>query len=142
MATKRKVEKDFSCGGLVWDTLANKLLLVQVENLSGKKVWTFPKGHPEKGETDEMAAIREVVEETGWMAQTIKKITDVQYFYTQDGVTFDKTVRWFLMKPLQKQGEFDPEEILACQWATMEQTEEMISYDSDKKLVKKLKALI
>ena len=66
MAKTEQTRRDFSCGGLVWDGDKNLVLLVYVQNLMKKKVWTFPKGHPEHQELDEQAALREVCEETGW----------------------------------------------------------------------------
>jgi 8-oxo-dGTP pyrophosphatase MutT (NUDIX family) len=36
-------------------------------------VWTFPKGRPEPGETPELAALREVKEETGAIPQKSSK---------------------------------------------------------------------
>ncbi len=94
-----ETRKDFSCGGLVAGT-DGRLLIVEVENLSGARVWTFPKGHPEKGESDETAALREVHEETGWECRIVRPILDVDYFFMNDGVRFHKVVRWFLMEPI------------------------------------------
>ena len=58
------MNKEFSAGGLV--RRGGKVLMVKVCNLKGEEVWTFPKGHVEKGETPMEAALREVEEETGW----------------------------------------------------------------------------
>jgi len=141
MVKKLKTKPDFSCGGLVWDKAARKLLLVQVENLSKKRVWTFPKGHPESKETDSEAAVREVREETGWQCEVIEPIMDVRYIYVHDGTRYHKTVRWFLMKPIAKTGEFDPNEILQSQWYGLEETADLITYDTDKKLLKSIEGL-
>lgn len=139
---KRETKKDFSSGGLVWDAAAKKYLVIHVENLSGVRVWTFPKGHPEKGETDEQAAVREVVEETGWQCEVIKPITDVRYHYVHKDITYDKTVRWFLMKPLTNIGSFDPEEVLEVRWVTPSEADKLISYGSDKDLLKQTALLL
>jgi 8-oxo-dGTP pyrophosphatase MutT (NUDIX family) len=126
---------DFSTGGLVWDADRRQVLLIRVENLSGP-VWTFPKGHPEKDETDEQAAIREVREETGWMCSVVKKLTDVSYRYMHERVLFHKTVRWFLMAPLENMGAFDLEEVLEIKWVPIHEAEALVSYGSDKELLK------
>lgn len=138
----RNVQKDFSTGGVVWDADRRLFLLIHVENLSGARVWTFPKGHPEKGETEHESALREVREETGWQCEVVRKITDVKYFYTHDDVTFDKTVRWFLMKPVGKVCEFDPEEVLEVRWAAPDEAQKLISYGSDKDLLKQTTVLL
>src|SRR3989339_253521 len=62
--------KEISAGGVI--LVDRKILLVKVKNLSGKIVWTFPKGHIEKGETITATAKREVLEETGYKCELIK----------------------------------------------------------------------
>jgi 8-oxo-dGTP pyrophosphatase MutT (NUDIX family) len=130
--------KDFSCGGVVWDQPQDRLLLVQVENLAGNRVWTFPKGHPEPNESDTDAALREVREETGWRCQVVRPITDVDYFYTRNGQRYHKLVRWFLMAPEQKVGDFAPNEILDCQWLDVPEAKRRVLYDSEKTLLRHL----
>jgi 8-oxo-dGTP pyrophosphatase MutT (NUDIX family) len=142
MKAKITTKKDFSCGGLVWDKKTKKILMVEVENLSGKHVWTFPKGHPEKGETDEQAATREVREETGWECSVDKFLLDVRYFYTHKKTRFNKTVRWFVMSPGKKVGSFQEEEVLGIAWETLERAKAVISYDSDKALISKLESVL
>src|SRR5262245_15163023 len=63
----KKSVQEVSAGGIVQRD--GELLLVKVKNLKGQVVWTFPKGHIEKGETLEQTAEREVLEETGWRCQ-------------------------------------------------------------------------
>src|SRR5688572_16168742 len=99
-----ETRKDFSCGGVVLDANKQKLLLVQVENLSGAHVWTFPKGHPEKGESDEQAALREVYEETGWECRINGPLDDISYFFVKDQIRFHKLVRWFTMEAIKETG--------------------------------------
>lgn len=137
-----KTKKDFSCGGIAWEPEKKETLLVKVENLSGQQVWTFPKGHPEANETDEQAAIREVLEETGWTCEVVQPMTDVQYFYVHNGTRFHKTVRWFLMKPVAETAKFWEHEVMEVRWVSMRDAAVLISYDSDKKLLEELKKLI
>ena len=133
---------DFSSGGLVWDRASGRVLIILVQNLSGSLVWTFPKGHPEEGEPDDIAALREVQEETGWMCCIERSLMDVNYTYAHDNATINKSVRWFLMKPIKKIGEFDPEEVKECKWVTLQQAGELVSYGSDKELLKQVTLLL
>jgi 8-oxo-dGTP pyrophosphatase MutT (NUDIX family) len=133
-----QLRNDFSCGGVVLDRSQNKLLLIKVENLSKTVVWTFPKGHPEKGETDIQAALREVVEETGWECRVVESLLDVDYFFVHENVRTHKTVRWFLMEPVKKVGEFNPGEIKGCEWVSPEEAGRLVVYESDHKILKRL----
>ena len=49
-------KKEHSAGGIILED--GRVLLILMRNLEGKKVWTFPKGHLEAGETAEAAALR------------------------------------------------------------------------------------
>jgi 8-oxo-dGTP pyrophosphatase MutT (NUDIX family) len=142
MTSRARIIRDFSCGGIVWDAANSQVLLVHVENLSRKRVWTFPKGHPEKEELDEQAAVREVREETGWLCDIDKPLMDIQYSFSRNQVKVNKTVRWFLMRPVEKQGEHQPEEILGVRWADLEACKTLLTYETDLKLLKRLSQLV
>lgn len=138
--TTMETRKDFSCGGLVVDPQNGQMLVVKVENLAGAHVWTFPKGHPEKGEGETDAALREVHEETGWECRVVRPLTDVSYFFVRNGVRYHKTVRWFMMEPVQKTGTPMEGEILECRWASPVEVRGILSYPTDLKLLEQLTA--
>lgn len=151
------MNKEVSAGGLV---LRNKkILMVQVKNLEGKIVWTFPKGHLEKKETVLAAALREVKEETGWKCKIIAEkpevpihgksspqiysgvippFQSVSYQFLRAHQLIHKKVFWFLMKPTKKTGKKDAKEILKVRWFSLEKAKKTASYPSDKKLLAKL----
>lgn len=142
MAGRARIIRDFSCGGVVWDPAEARLLLVRVENLAKQKVWTFPKGHPEKEELDEAAALREVREETGWRCEIEKPLMDVQYSFAREGIKVNKTVRWFLMTPVEKVGEPQPEEVLEATWCDLDSAKKRLTYETDLKLLKRVSQLV
>jgi ADP-ribose pyrophosphatase YjhB (NUDIX family) len=133
----QKSRFEFSAGGVVQD--GPNLLMVKVQNLEGEQVWTFPKGHIEKGEKAEEASLREVEEETGYRCEVIKPFERVQYYFQRAGQLTKKTVTWFLMKPLEKTGAPDAEEILETEWVSMDEASRRAKYKSDKTLLAKLK---
>jgi 8-oxo-dGTP diphosphatase len=112
--------------------------MVKVENLEGDSIWTFPKGHIEKGEKSEEAALREVQEETGYRCEIVAPFERVQYWFKRDDLLTKKTVNWFLMKPIEKTGDFDPEEILETRWFPIAEAAALARYKSDKKILAKL----
>ena len=127
--------KEVSAGGIV--SRLGKMLLVKVRNLAGEKVWTFPKGHLEKGETPLNAALREVEEETGWRCQSLGALLTVKYSFQRQGIPVAKMVKWYAMEPVKKTGKPDALEILAVKWVTQEQARDILSYPSDLKLLRR-----
>ena len=130
------IVSEFSCGGVILD--GRKVLLVQVKNMKGKKIWTFPKGHIEAGETPRQAALREVLEETGYKAIIIRPMIRVKYAFTFQGNYIKKMVQWYLMKKAGRIGKHDASEILAIRWVSLHKARELVQYPSDIRLVEML----
>lgn len=96
--------------------------------------WGFPKGHVERGERAETAALREVMEETGLRALTLvgpPPIATIEWFFRFRGELIHKNCQYFLMetatentKPQESEG------ISACRWATVDEARELISFDN------------
>lgn len=126
--------REYSSGGVVHRD--GSVLLVQVKNLQGRVVWTFPKGHLEKGETALRAALREVEEETGWRCKSTGVLMTARYRFERKGRPVDKRVRWYRMEPLELVGEPDAEEILRARWTTTREAARRLAYPSDKVLLK------
>lgn len=142
MAEPIQTKQDFSCGGIVWDEKKEKLLLIFVENLSKARVWTFPKGHPETGEKDTEAALREVVEETGWRCEIVRPLQDTRYWYSRGGVRYHKTVRWFIMRPQSQVGPVHEGEVLDAKWCSLSEAKERLAYPSDKELLERFEQIL
>ena len=124
---------EFSCGGVVLD--GNKVLLIKVKTMKGRKIWTFPKGHIEEGETPRQAALREVLEETGYRAKIVRPLLKVRYSFTLKGNFIKKAVQWYLMTKLVRIGKPDTSEILAVDWVSLNKAKEKIDYPSDARLL-------
>jgi len=98
----------FSAGGLVVDE-RGRVLLIRARDLRNQPVWTLPKGTLGPGESSADAALREVREETGYRCEVVRELDTATYWFQRDGQRIRKTVRWFLMRPLEKVGEHDHE---------------------------------
>jgi 8-oxo-dGTP pyrophosphatase MutT (NUDIX family) len=94
--------KEQSAGAVIF-RIENKephylLLHYPTEARSKKEYWDFPKGHLEKGESQQQTAAREVAEETG-----LREVSfvpgfqeNIQYYFRVEGKTIFKTVAFFL----------------------------------------------
>lgn len=81
-----------AAGGLVSNSQQQRLFIFRL----GK--WDLPKGKVEKGETVEVAAIREVEEECGITKLEItNELPSTYHIYTQKGIVFLKRTYWFTM---------------------------------------------
>ncbi len=134
---KKGMNFEYSAGGVVYEK--QQILLIEVENLQGKIVWTFPKGHIETGEDARLAALREVEEETGYVCEIIRELPRASYHFMRGGILARKTVRWFLMRP-NESGEIQTkDEVRRVAWKTLPVAEKLLVYPSDLHLVEAIK---
>ena len=97
--------------------------------------WTFPKGKADSGESDEDCALREVLEETGFVCELEEELPQSRY---ADAKGRPKRVRWWRMRPVS--GEFVPsDEIDAVRWVPLERAESFLSYERDAALLAALR---
>ncbi len=86
------MKKEKSAGGVV----LRKDDVLLLKRFAGN--WVLPKGHIEKDETAEIAALREVREETGVGASIDDFLGEVYYTYRKtNGTKIGKTVLFFRM---------------------------------------------
>ena len=110
--------KSKSYGGFVLDD-QGRVLLREPTNHFGGYVWTLPKGGIDEGETPAEAALREVLEETGWKAEVVSKIPG-----TFEGQTTD--TEFFLMRAVSDTGKHDWE-THKLKWAEPDEAVQLVS---------------
>jgi 8-oxo-dGTP pyrophosphatase MutT (NUDIX family) len=93
--------------------------------------WTFPKGKCELGESERDAAFREVREEIGMRCRLMREIATARYV---DGVGRPKTVRYWLMEPID--GSFlATDEVDEMRWLGLSEAHALLTYDRDRRLL-------
>ncbi len=121
--TKIKNENNeiLKAGCLVVNDHREVLLVTDKE----RKIWTFPKGHAEHGETLEQAALREVEEETGYSVKIIKRLSDLTYAHGETGELI--RVAMFMARPagISKNAEEETEP----EWFTIEKARKILYHD-------------
>lgn len=95
--------------------------------------WAFPKGHAEPNETPQVAASRELLEETGLKVKTFlsSDTLNERYHFHRDKKLIHKTVVYFLA---EVEGEIllQPSEIEAIQWVKLSEAEHQITYQESR----------
>ena len=86
-----------SAGGVVWRQDAGGGIEVVIGYQARDRRWGLPKGTPNKGETLEATALREVTEETGLKVALGEKVGVIDYWFSQDGRRYHKHVHHWLM---------------------------------------------
>jgi diadenosine hexaphosphate hydrolase (ATP-forming) len=133
------MKREYSSGGIVIDK--NQVLVINMNTICGKKVWTFPKGHIEKNEDPKNAALREVLEETGVECRIIneKEFYISEYSFYRGKNFIHKTVRWYLMKPVRITEKIaTPDEINEIKWLSFNEALNILEYKSDKEIIEKI----
>ncbi|MFM1779617.1 MAG: hypothetical protein RIS51_762 [Actinomycetota bacterium] len=135
---KSVVVQEVSAGGLVLaaDNSA-KVAIISHKNRGGHAAWVIPKGHIEKGESAEQAAVREVFEETGIEAEIIEKIGEISYSFKASGKRIEKTVHHFLLKQtggfLTHEG--DPTgEVVGVAWFDLAELEGVLAHENERRV--------
>jgi 8-oxo-dGTP pyrophosphatase MutT (NUDIX family) len=108
-----------------------------------RAILSLPKGLVDAGETPQVAAVREVQEETGIVAQIVVKLADIKYVYVRtwgDGEKVFKVVSFYLLRYVS--GEIDdvtPEmriEVKRAVWVPLAAAEPQMAYSQERKVVR------
>jgi 8-oxo-dGTP pyrophosphatase MutT (NUDIX family) len=94
------VQREVSAGGVVYRRAGDdiEVVLASRRTRRGDLAWGLAKGGIEPGESHEDAAVREVLEETGYTAEIEASLGDTRYFYVWEDTRIRKTVHFFLMR--------------------------------------------
>jgi len=128
---------ELSAGGAVVHD-SNVIVVVPVKrDAQRRRVVVLPKGHLDEGETDELAAIREVMEETGVMAELIDKLGDVEYSYERRGRRRNKRVAFYLFEYRSGSLEDHDHEIEEARWMPLEEAAQALTYPGEREMVRR-----
>jgi len=134
------VKKVYSAGGIVYRTENKKIFFLLIKhNKAGH--WSFPKGHiGDKilDETIESAALREVSEEGGVVAEIVYNTPFINsYFLVEDKVKAKKTVKYFLMRYVTGSLDDHDNEVSEAEFVEYSHGLTKLTYDIDKKILQK-----
>ncbi len=116
---------------------------VRAPSKSRRALLGLPKGLVDAGEKPQAAAIREVLEETGIVAEPVTKLSDNKYVYVRswgDGKRVFKVVSFYLMRYLS--GEIDNLtsdmriEVKRAVWVPIADAASQLAYSNERKVLR------
>jgi 8-oxo-dGTP pyrophosphatase MutT (NUDIX family) len=118
-----------AAGGVIWRQHGDErqVLLVHRPRYGD---WTLPKGKADMGEDDAVCALREVEEETGYIADLGPELARTRYV---DQRGRPKEVRYWAMQVVgEVPGGFEPnDEVDDRQWARLDAARRLLTYARD-----------
>jgi 8-oxo-dGTP pyrophosphatase MutT (NUDIX family) len=136
--SKRRAELEVSAGGIVFRRQPDdgpRFLLIR----DSYDNWGFPKGHLEDGESPAEAALRETIEETGLEHVVLQgPIRVIDWHFRFRGRHIHKYCHFFLFEsPAGEPAPQTAEGITACQWRSLDEALEALSYDNARGVLKR-----
>ncbi|MCL2418148.1 MAG: NUDIX domain-containing protein [Conexibacteraceae bacterium] len=130
-----RAEYEFSAGGVVVRGDDVVVIVPTKRGAGGARVLGLPKGHPERGETTEQTAAREVREEAGVTGELIESLGVVEYTYERRGRPRAKRVEFFLIE----YGAGDPadhdREVEEARWMPLAHAAVALTYPGEREIV-------
>jgi len=130
---------EVSAGGVVYrrEDDAIEIALAARRTRRGDLAWGLAKGAIEPGETEEQAAVREVLEETGLEVAVESDLGDIRYFYVWEGVRVRKRVHFFLMRMTGGDVEDHDTEMEDVRWFPLRSAVKRAAYKGEREVIER-----
>ena len=131
---RRKTRNEHSSGGAVISMRDGRPHVAMIATRNRTR-WGLPKGAVAKGETSEQAALREVQEETGILADILAPLDTIEYYFRAGDTLIHKRVDFYLMQYIG--GQLTPQlsEVDDVEWVELSEAIRRASFESEKKLL-------
>jgi ADP-ribose pyrophosphatase YjhB (NUDIX family) len=138
-----KVEET-SAGGVVLDLAADPpaVALIARHDRRSRLLWSLPKGHVEEGETPEVAALREVLEETGLEGRIIAPLGVIDFWFVVEDKRIHKTVHHYVIEAVGGELSDEDIEVEAVEWIPYDQVVRRLAYGDERRLVEKVAQIV
>ena len=138
-------KEQVSAGGVVYRQTDQQIEVALIQ-VGPKERWQLPKGAADQAETQEQAALREVREETGLVAELCDSLNRIEYWFyaKRDGqrVRYHKIVNFYLMRYLSGDVEDHDHEVNEARWVAIDQALDMLAFESEREVVRKAREKI
>lgn len=139
---RSRVKEERSAGGVVYRMDGGRALYLLIRD--SYRNWGFPKGHLETEEPPELAALREVQEETGLTDLALRgEIETIDWYFRFRGRLIHKVCHFYLMESATADTNPQREEgITACRWATVADAMQCVSYANARAVLERAAAMV
>ncbi len=131
------MKQDYSCGVIPYRLNNGRREFLLIQHLAGH--WSFPKGHPEDGESPIDAAAREFREETGiavCRVQPSPAFEESYSFVKRSGKSVRKRVTYYLgAVDVSAVVRVQPEEVADYMWGDASSTRLQITFEEGRALL-------
>ena len=135
---KTKTDRSYGVIPVYWNGDSYEILVINQISYRGDRFWVFPKGHPDKGEAPEAAALRELEEETGLgrVELDTENHLDVHYQFTDQGNLIKKTVTYFIGHASDKSVHIsEPREVAELRWCSPAAARQLLTHENSRQLL-------
>ena len=131
------VQREVSAGGVVYrrDGDEIEVVLASRRTRRGELAWGLAKGGIEQDETHEDAAVREVLEETGYTAEIEASLGDTRYFYVWEDTRIRKTVHFFRRRCTGGDPADRDDEMEEVRWFPLERALKRAAYKGEREVL-------
>lgn len=137
-------QREVSAGGVVYRRTGDgiEVVLASRRTRRGDLAWGLAKGGIEEGESREEAAVREVREETGLLAEIEADLGDTKYIYVWEDVRIRKTVHFYLMRHVGGNVEDRDDEMEEIRWFPLERAIKRAAYRGERDILSKASGML
>ncbi len=130
----------YSAGGVIYRIRSGRLETALIATDKGAR-WGLPKGHVQRGETAEAAAIREIAEETGLEGEVVRFMATIEYWFRAGPARVHKYVDLFLLKYVSGDPRPQEDEVDDVRWFPLDEAMALVSFERERDVLVRVQTL-